>query len=208
MKRENLAFLIAGFLYGSLFGFGIVYIIEHRPAVGATQAAPGSAEITSPSGPMAPTQTGGVSGAPMMAEITALKQRVGEDPRDIAALTRLANLYHDAGMWQQAVDYYQSALEVTPEDPDLLTDMGICYQQLQRYEEALDLFDRAQGVDSSHWESLYNTAIVAGLYLGKIDRAEAALNRLEQLRPSAPRLDELRQTVERARLARRGEDSR
>jgi len=195
---------MGGFLYGGLFGFGIFYFIEHRPVLDAPARGSGST-VSSPSGPMAPTQIGSGqagdgSGAPMMAEITALKERVAEEPRDVAALARLANLYHDAGMWPRAVDFYQKALEITPENPDLLTDLGICYRQLQQYEEALVLFDRAQKADSSHWESLYNTVIVAGLNLGDFERAEATLKKLEQGWPSTPNLEDLRQALARARL--------
>lgn len=206
-KRRRWVFLMGGFLYGGLFGFGIFYFVDHRPVL-EIPVRNGSG-VASPSGPMAPTQvgpgqTGDGSGAPMMAEITALKERVDQDPGDLRALTRLANLYHDAGMWPRAVDFYKKALEIAPQDSDLLTDLGICYQQLRQYEEALLLFDRARSADPSHWESLYNTVVVAGLNLGDFDRAEAALKELEEGWPSTPRLEDLRQALARARLASGG----
>jgi lipopolysaccharide biosynthesis regulator YciM len=204
-----MAFGIGGLLYGALIGFGIFYVIEHRP--GAETPAADSA-VGAPAGPMAPTQVGPTGGggapvAPMMREIGALKRRIEQDPRDVAALTRLANLYHDARMWQQAVGYYERALELNTGDADLMTDMGVCYQGLEQYERALELFVGAHDIDSTHWQSLYNIVIVAGFKLGQVERAQAALERLEEIEPSAPGIDRLRQTLEQVSTVADGRSS-
>ena len=200
-----MAFGIGGLLYGVLIGFGTFYIVEHRPGAEVTAA---EANPPAPSGPMAPTQVGPATdgGAPMMQQIGALKRRINENPSDGTALIRLANLYHDAQMWQQAVGYYERALEVTPADPDLMTDMGVCYQGLEQYERALELFAGAHESDPTHWQSLYNIVVLAGFNLGRLDQAEAALARLEEVEPSAPGIDRLRETLEHVR-ARQSEGS-
>ena len=203
MKREHLAFLVAGLAFGFLFGFGLFRAIATRPGAAPSQA---SAEIPAPAGPAAPTETvngamaaGGAGGAPMMAEINALKDRVTKNPKDAQAWTRLGNIYHDARMYGQALDFYKRVLELSPNDANVLTDSGICYQEMQQYDKALEMFARAQKADPSNWQSLYNTVVVAGLGLGRFDVADPALARLQQLRPDAPNLAELRSALDKAR---------
>jgi len=198
VNKQQLAFLLAGIAFGTLLGYGWFNAMDKAPAEHAA-VAPGPA--AAPAGPRAPTQvgtSGAEGGAPMMREINALKQRVQDEPQDAEALARLANVYHEIGMWQQAVDWYVKALEVTPGDPDMLTDMGVCYRGLGEYDRALSLFDEAQALHPEHWESLFNTAVVAGFDLAQYDRALTALDALEQLNPEAPRLGELRAAIEQA----------
>jgi tetratricopeptide (TPR) repeat protein len=211
VTRENLAFLIGGLAFGVLIGAATVRALQNQPELNATGAA--VAERQSPAGPMAPTQVGGGDGAaPMMAEIRALQARVRENPRDAEALVRLAHIYHDVSMWEQAIDLYSRALEVRPDDPDLLTDMGICFRGQQQFDRALELFDRAQRAAPQHWQSLFNTAVVAGFDLGQFDRARAAVDAMQKLGgteggPDPARLEQLRQALAQAEAGRRGDAS-
>jgi tetratricopeptide (TPR) repeat protein len=192
-----MAFLFAGLAFGFLLGFGLFRAIETRPGHDVGPAA--SAEIPSPMGPAAPTQTVGGGGAPMMAEINALKDRVVKDPKDVQAWSRLANLYQDAGMFEPAVSFYQRAIDLAPNDANLLTDTAICYQELKQFDKALESLERAQKADPNHWQSLYNIVVVAGIHMGRFDRADAALARLQKIHPDAPNLEELRQALGKAR---------
>jgi tetratricopeptide (TPR) repeat protein len=147
----------------------------------------------------APQASGG--GAPMMAEINALKDRVTKDPNDADAWARLGNIYHDAGMFEQAVEFYLRAVGIRPNDANVLTDTGICYQQLRQNDKALEMFDRAQTANPANWQSLYNTVVVAGLEMGRFDKADAAMARLQQVHPDAPNLAQLKQALDNARSA-------
>ena len=143
MNKEHLAFLLGGLAFGILIGFGAYHALQSQPELGATTAGGGVA--SSPQGPMAPTQVGpnAGGGAPMMAEINRLKGMLQDDPENGQVLLRLANIYHDGAMWQQAVGYYERAVKVTPDNPDILTDLGVCYRALKEHEKALELFSRA-----------------------------------------------------------------
>ncbi len=225
MKKEYVAFLIGGFAFGLLFGYGLFNALDQQPA---RAAAVGGGGVPMPAGPQAPAQTAG-GGAPMVAEINELKHVLQNDPTNVNALFRitqiygqvgmwesvdpffeqaaeaapenaellrqLANILHDAGQWQRAVDYYDRVLALAPDDPDVLTDRGTCLRSIGRFEEALQMFERAQQADPSHWQSLFNTIVVAGFDLGRTDLAQQALARLEQIKPDAPKLDELRQRL-------------
>lgn len=203
MKREHLAFLVAGLAFGVLIGLAIGQF-------GKAPESSAAAAIPAPAGPAAPTQTGAGAagaaptddGAPMMREIAALRARLAEQPDDLPTLTRLANLYHDVQMWEPAKTYYERAVALSPSDPDLITDWGVCYAGTGDFDRALALFDRAQEARPGHSQSLFNTAVVAGLYAGDFARADAAIARLEQIDPAPPRLAELKADIASARAAR------
>lgn len=204
LRQEQVAFLAGGVVLGLALGFGGYHAWFARPGTPGAQA---REEATSPMGPsvmggaapmtipQAPAAGGG-GGAPMAQVLNALKKRLQDDPKDLDAAMQLAHLHHDAGMWQQAVPFYERALEIRPGDPDLLTDLGICHQELQDYARALDLFSQASKASASHWQSLYNTVVVS-LRVQDTARAKEALARLEQVNPQAPNLASLRSTVER-----------
>jgi Tfp pilus assembly protein PilF len=135
----------------------------------------------------------------MMREINALKTALQTAPDNLAAWVRLGNIYHDASMFDQAVGFYEKAVALAPGDVNVITDLGVCLQEMGRFEEAVARFREAQAADPSHWQSLYNLVVVEGLALGRFDAAEASLARLEKTRPDAPRLAELRASLEEAR---------
>jgi predicted Zn-dependent protease len=202
LKKDQLAFLFGGLAFGFLLGFGLFRAIETRP--GKATGAAASSEIPSPMGPAAPMGSGAPSqgaggGAPMLAEINALKERVQKDPKDVQAWARLANIYQDAGMFEPAIEFYKRASDLMPNNANLLTDMGICYQELKQFDKALELLEQAQKADPANWQSLYNIVVVAGLDLHRYDRADAAMARLQQIRPDAPNLAELKEALNKAR---------
>jgi tetratricopeptide (TPR) repeat protein len=149
---------------------------------------------------MAPTQMGQGGAAPMLQEINALKRALESDPDNVVTLVRLANLYHDAGMFQQAIGFYETAAEADPRNPDVLTDLGTCYQAIGANDEALLRFARAQQADPTHWQSLFNTAVVLAFSLGRFDEAEGALQKVEAiLGAQAPQVEKLRGAIVQAR---------
>jgi len=210
MNKEHMAFLFGGLAFGILIGFGAYHAVQSRPELGPTAAGGGTA--AAPRGPMAPTQVGpnAGGGAPMVAEINRLKGMLQDDPENGQILMRLANIYHDGAMWQQAVGYYERAIAVMPENPDVLTDLGVCYRGMNEHEKALGLFERAQEVNPKHWQSLYNIVVVAGFDLDRADEAFKAIDKMESMDQRPPeidqsRLDNLRHAVEQAQVARETE---
>jgi tetratricopeptide (TPR) repeat protein len=227
VKKDQLAFLIAGVAFGVLFGYALFNAVEKQP-LNQAQGTPPPVSAPQPGGPPAPTQTGGGS-APMMQEINALKQALQQDPDNLQAMLRLAGIYSQVGMWDQAdplftraaeahpgdhklivdlahiyhdngrfegaIGYYRKALETTPDDPNLITDMGICFKELGDFGEALALFERAQGKDPTHWQSLFNIAVVSGFDLGRVDEAVQAVDKLQRVKPDAPGAAELREAL-------------
>ncbi len=188
MTRENILFLFGGLAFGILIGFGSYHAIHTAPSL--EQASVGGGAVPAPQGPPGPTQLGpnAQGGAPMMARVNELKTLLQESPDDGQVLLKLANLYYDAAMWEQAAGYYERAIELVPPSADLLTDLGVCYRGLRRLDDALATFERANNLDPTHWQSLYNTVIVAGF---DADRPELALEALQAMESMDPRPSEL-----------------
>jgi len=203
VKRENLAYLLGGLAFGFLLGFGTFHTMEFRPQAQVARVGGGD-EIPSTAGPnpMAATQmpTGGGAGggAPMAQEVNALKRALEQNPQDVQALTRLANMYHDIGEWGQAIGYYEKAVAVRPSDPNLLTDMGTCYLNVNRPDRALELFQKAHAADPSHWQSLFNEAVVLGVHLGRPEEARKALDEVDRIQPNVPGVARLRDFLSQA----------
>jgi Flp pilus assembly protein TadD len=192
VTKENVAYLAGGVLLGALIGYGVYDLAANRAASAEpAPAAPVSGEEQAP--PSVPSAS---------EEIASLERLVQADPSNVKGLTRLGNLMYDGGRWTEALVYYRRALSAGPQDPNVLTDAGICCRQLGRFEDALEFFRRAQQADPSHWQSLYNAAVVAGLDLGRFDVADDALGRLEKTNPSAPGLPRLRRDLAQAKAAR------
>lgn len=197
MKKDNWIYLIGGTLLGALIGYGIFDFVGRGSA--SEPAAPPVHEQRPP------RPTGGVPASqpgPSPEEVASLERVIQADPKNATALTQLGNLMYDSGRWAEALVYYRRALEAGPPNPDVLTDAGICYRQLRQFDQALDYFRRAQELDPSHWQSLFNTAVVKGFDLGRFDDAEAALAQLEKVNPGAPGLARLRQDLAQAKAAR------
>jgi len=194
MRRDHLAFLLGGLAIVIHIGFALFKAVATRPG---TASAAETSEIPAPAGPAAPTQSlseGAGGGAPMLAEINALKERVQKDPADIEAWVRLGSLYQQAGMPEQAVAFFERAVALRPTDAGLLNELGICYQAAHKLEPALSAFERAQRADPTSWEAIYN-AVITEAALRRFDKARADLARLRKLKPDAPSLDQLEAAV-------------
>ena len=195
MKKDNWLYLIGGVLLGALIGYGISDFMGRGPT--GEPAAPPVHEQRKP-GPQGAAPAPG----PSPEEVANLERVIQADPKNVTALTHLGNLMYDTGRWAEALGYYRRALDAGPPNPNVLTDTGICYRQLRQFEQALEYFRRAQELDPSHWQSLFNTAVVAGFDLGRFDDADVALGKLEKINPSAPGLARLRQDLAQAKAAR------
>jgi cytochrome c-type biogenesis protein CcmH/NrfG len=183
--------LIGGFAFGVLVGFGLSQGIGAGPAQEMSNTATQQRQAPPPSRPQV--------SAPMMEQIGQLREILKLDPDNVGALTKMGNLYHDAQMWPQAVEYYEKAVALAPDDPNVLTDLGTCYGGMRRNDEAIAMFRRANAADPNHWQSLFNTVIIAGLNSHDFETAEAALARLETLPAGQQHVPQLRVALDKAR---------
>ena len=142
----------------------------------------------------------------MINEINELKRRLEADPQDAVAAAMLGSMYYQVGMWEQALQFYDIALSIEPDDPYLLTESGNVHRELGRHNRALDRFRRAHELDPNHWQALFNTVVVAAFDLHQLDLADAAMAKLDRIDPTPAQLPELKQALAefRAEMASAG----
>jgi len=202
VKREQLFFLIGGFAFGILVGFALFHALDNPPALPEGAAPMGGGAPSS--GAMA--GGGSVGGAPMVKRINQLRRELDQDPQNMAAAVELADIYQSASMWDQAAGFYEQALDLEAEHPQLLVNLGLCYRGLGRFEEALEVFEAANRLEPQNWQSLFNKVVVAALDLQRFEVAVAAMNALEKM-PAVPggpdeaQLSELREWLVAAQSA-------
>ncbi|MFN7940612.1 MAG: tetratricopeptide repeat protein [Thermoanaerobaculia bacterium] len=201
MNRDSALLLLVGLLAGFIAG----YLMHEQMAAVQPARVPAGSATTASAAPAG--DAGGASaaapGGPQMAQIQALRARLDKSPNDTDAMLELANLNFDIQSWDRARELYERYLQLKPGDPDVLTDLGICYRSLGEADKALESFHRAQKIRPDHWQSLFNEVVVLAFDRQDGAAAEKVLAGLEKLQPQNPDVQRLASEVR----ARRGAGS-
>lgn len=185
----------AGFLAGYLVFGG-----EPKEVAAPVAAAPAM---------LAPSLGGGIPGAmpgglpaspalpsaEVQARIARLETAVLADPKNLGAWTALGNEYFDSHQPKKAVDAYARALALKPDDPNVLTDQGVMYRQLGQFDKALATFQKANQLQPSHVQSLFNIGVVYASDLEKPAEAAKAWNKVIALAPGSEQATQARQLL-------------
>jgi tetratricopeptide (TPR) repeat protein len=211
MKRDQLRFLMSGILLGFLVGYIVAHAV-HEPRVKQVASpipAAGNQGMGSliNGGAAGGGQVGPADGndqtqqmmARIHAEIKALSEALDQDPNDATALIRLANLYHDSGKWEQAVEYYGRLLAIRPSDVNARTDMAICMRRMDQTDQAMAQFRTSLTYDPNHWQTWLNLGIVSLFDQNDTDTAAEAFTKLEELNPEFEALPRLKEALRTAR---------
>jgi tetratricopeptide (TPR) repeat protein len=128
--------------------------------------------------------------------VQALEKLSLGDPQNPDYKIQIGNAYYDLGQYQKAIDAYQQALKLRPNDAGVETDMGTCYHYLGQSDQALDVFNRVLGYRPNFPQALFNKGIA--LLEGKKD-ARAAIAAWEELVKSNPEFPQRAQVEQRIR---------
>jgi tetratricopeptide (TPR) repeat protein len=93
-------------------------------------------------------------------EITELEKIVKENPADHQSLVKLAHLLNDTGFYSKAINKYKEYLAVHPDDADVRVDMGVCYFEIQDFEDAISTMKEALKYQPEHQIAKFNIGIV------------------------------------------------
>lgn len=113
------------------------------------------------------------------------KRILADDPNNYDALVGLGNLYFDNQQYQQAVEYYRRALKINPDDPNVRTDLAICYIYLDLLDLAQTELQQVISKYPNHAQAHFNLAIVYQR-MGRIKDAIAELDQFMKLVPPGP----------------------
>ena len=197
---RNLIFALAG---GLVAGFLAGY------AVAGGFSSPEAAPVPMNAAPvaLAPSLGGGMPTAGAMpsgptlpstevqARISRAEAAVLADPKNHDAWISLGNDYFDIHQAQKSVDAYSKALAIQPNDPNVLTDQGVMYRELRKFDQAVANFQKASKLDPTHVQSLFNLGVVYSSDLNKPDEAAKVWNRVITLAPNSEQAGQARQML-------------
>lgn len=130
------------------------------------------------------------------AEIRELKNIVDKDPTNHGAWTRLGNLYFDTDQFTDAIDAYTKALELEPQDPDVITDRAIMYRRIGDFEKAVSELKRAMAMDPKHLNAPLNLGVVLRYDLNDVPGAIQAWQAYLSRNPPAEMAEKIRREIE------------
>lgn len=92
------------------------------------------------------------------------------DPKNITALVEKGISLDELGKYEEAINWYDKALQIDPKDVYALHSKGVALANLGKYEEAITWYDKALAVDPKNVNALTNKG--SALYnMGKKDDA-------------------------------------
>ena len=118
--------------------------------------------------------------------IAQAEKVVAQDPKNLNAWISLGNDYFDTEQSQKSINAYNKALEIEPNNPNILTDQGVMFRKIGWYDKALANFEKANKIDPNHLQSLYNAGIVYAVDLKQPDKAVPYWNKYLSLDSNSP----------------------
>ncbi|HZF07507.1 MAG TPA: tetratricopeptide repeat protein [Thermoanaerobaculia bacterium] len=219
MNKDNVLFGVIGILLGFLAGYLLHEVMSARQpprlrpgdtaaaaalgAGGDAAGAGGAGEAPADASGPGPGGAGGAGGpgGPQMAAIQQLREQVEKNPNDNAALLQLANANFEIQRWDRAQELYLRYLKMKPNQPGVMSDLGVTYRNQGKFQEALDLFRQVGKIDPTNWQSRFNEVVVLGIDLKQYDQAQQALVELRKMQPNNPDVERLAAAVESRRKA-------
>lgn len=114
-----------------------------------------------------------------------LEKRAAAHPDSAPDWVNLGNIYFDAHLPDKAIQAYEHALRLAPENADVLTDLGIMYREKGEYEKAVGAFRKAIAIEPQHQNAMFNEGVVLANDLHKHADAALAWQRLLEVNPQA-----------------------
>jgi len=111
-------------------------------------------------------------------------QSVDRAPRNAKSWVALGNKYFDSHEREKAVEAYGKALELEPDNPDVLTDQGVMYRELGAFDKAIANFEKASTVDPKHLPSLLDLGVLYAQDLKDYDKAIKTWHRVIEIAPT------------------------
>jgi cytochrome c-type biogenesis protein CcmH/NrfG len=191
LNRYTIIALAVGLVVGVFIGY----------QAGSSASPPGAGAMGGAG--MPPGMPGGAPipqpGDNFQARIVQMQQVVARDPKNVQAWVQLGNDYFDTRQPQKAIDAYARALELKPNDPNVLTDQGVMYRDIGQFDKALANFRKANQVEPKHVQSLYNMGVV---YLNDLKQPKKAIevwNKVIQMAPQSEQAAQARIGIEEAK---------
>jgi tetratricopeptide (TPR) repeat protein len=195
MWKNPIATAVVGILLGFFFG----YLIAQKQGVVPAQRASdphagvaGAPPLTGqPQMPPEGGRTAATANPRLLEQARELETLLAKDPNNYDHLVQIANTHYDLNDFVKAAHFYEKARAIKDDSPDVLTDLGVCYKETGKPQQALVLFDRAADMRPDHWQSRYNAAVVRLFDLNDPVGAKQEVEKLKQLQGKVPSIPDL-----------------
>ena len=87
--------------------------------------------------------------------------------------------------YEKAIEYYQRALECTPDDVETLNCLGVNYTRTAQYDLSLSVFEQIEKIDPM-FEPAYCNRIITYTEMEQYSRAEQMFYMAQQIKPDCP----------------------
>lgn len=179
MRADSIAFAISGMLFGVIVG----WILGSQQSAGFAPP-PAAASAAAPA-------AAGEGGRPPAAPLDEARARelvaaASNAPDDPAPRVQLGNLYFDAERYTDAVEWYEQALRLKPNDANVSTDLGVAYYYTDQPDKAIAQFEQSLKVDPKHTKTMLNMGIVKAFGKQDLAGASAAWQQVIATAPDSP----------------------
>ncbi|HKV77716.1 MAG TPA: tetratricopeptide repeat protein [Candidatus Sulfotelmatobacter sp.] len=183
------AYLLAAFCL--LLGVALGYLFR-----GSASSMP--QVVTAPQTTGVPVQSTQAQAA-LQQSVGPLLEAVKTNPGDFDTLVKLGDLYYDGQQFPNAIQYYERALAIHPENPDVRTDLGTAYWYTGNADKALTEMETSLKYKPGHPQTLFNLGWVK--WQGKADAkgAIAAWQKLLKTNPDYPQKQQVEQYIAKAK---------
>ena len=194
-------------------GIAVGYFARGSAPVATTGAGESAQTASAPAGmgnaPVGSAQLPGIGSAQQQQaaspEVLAraaepLLAQLKTNPKDFDTVVKLGNLYYDGQAYPQAIEYYEKAIALQPDNADVRTDLGTAYWYTGNADKAIASFEKALAIRPNHAPTLFNLGIVK--WQGKKDPkgAVVAWEKLLQTNPDYPQKEQVQMLIERAKM--------
>ena len=188
------AYVLAAFCL--VLGVALGYLFRGSASPAAAQA---SASTTAQPGTDSNRQQAAEAKAALEQATAPLLEAVKRNPNDYETLVKLGNAFYDGQQFPNAIQYYERALALHPENPDVRTDMGTAYWYTGDADKAVAAMETSLKYRPGHPQTLFNLGWVR--WQGKAD-AKGAVEAWQQLlksNPDYPQKEQVKQYIAKAK---------
>lgn len=188
------AYLLAAFCL--LLGVALGYLFRGS----ASPATSASAASTMQPGSAAQGQQPSAEAQAMVEQSAApLLEAINKNPNDYDSLVKLGNVFYDGQQFANAIQYYERALAIQPENVDVRTDMGTAYWYSGNADKALSELQTSLKYKPGHPQTLFNLGWVR--WQGKADPKGAieAWQQLLKANPDYPQKEQVEKYIAKAK---------
>jgi tetratricopeptide (TPR) repeat protein len=118
-------------------------------------------------------------------QITLMTNIITLDKNSVLGYQMRGNAYYELSKYEEALQDYNSVIELKNDDPEHFNDRGIAYYKLKKYDKAVEDYNRAIELDNHH-ETVYNNRGALYIDLKQYDKALPDLNRATELEKNDP----------------------